>query len=328
VVRVREWDIARRQIRDLAEYTSYLGVSGQASAPVAGLAACSREGIVAAQVERLREGELESAIQVWRSGNRWQLLHGWRVGTVRFIFGWSPRSEAVLYQSFAFRDAEGKASTRLDSSLHVASLGDQGEGAAADVLLAGTGSSVAAAAWAADGKQIYCVTSPHSFGWTGDARLMAIAWPSAKTKVLHRAEDIGGLSVAEQSGDVVWCTPSDRPAGGLIVWRLAPGGEPVETPAVLPAGASLLVVAPDGNRLVAVFSSHDVSVYDLRDGRHVAVSQLSGATVRQVVWAKAGAALVAALGDGDVRLVPVPPPAPTAPQGRDPSAAPGGSQLR
>jgi WD40 repeat protein len=303
-VRLREWNVSTGQITELAKRSSFLGVSGQPSASVGGLAAPSKDGLLAVQIERTTGSDFRSAVEVGEPGGRWRFIHDWQPGTIRFVFGWNPQALALLYGS----------TSPSDLSLHVWSS------AKGDAVVAGPPTAVYEAAWAPDGKTIYCISSPSALRKTGPARLVAISWPSAKSTVLSEAPAMILLSVAEERGDIVWLTQADSPEAGAVVWRMAPGGKPVKTAVVLPGGANsvdYMEVSPDGSQLAVALAGDRVAVYRVQDGSRRDIAELAGRRIRRLLWANGGTALVAAIGQQEVRLVPLTAAAPAKPAGSD-----------
>jgi len=163
-------------------------------------------------------------------------------------------------------------------------------------------------AWAADGQCLYqAVSRPDRSGFY----LETLDWPSLERRTVMTGGPLGLLSVAGETGDVVWMeeegnpgTTSANQAGqGRVLRRLSPDGKPERTPVRPDRAPFLAVVSPDG-RSVAVVPKLDTRdlhpwgkglvIYSVRDGAPRAYSEFRDTEVISVAWVLGGRGLAIA----------------------------------
>jgi len=245
--------------------------------------AYARSGRVAMQELR---GYVSYRITVREPDGHWRAVTDWG-DAYQTPLAWSPDSASLLIASLftrRSREARGREAILVGTAR-----------AAGDpfVVKELPEESLVDALWSADGSQIYCRT----LGFA-DA-LLAFNWPSLRETSLSAHTGVDDLSVAEETGDVVFLSRSGD--GSVVPWRMKPGSKLEITRVKLsswwPAEA---VVSPDGRYLavalgkpgvVPVVGEGGLVVYGLDDGSQRTVPGLVGKNVMRVQWALSGRAL-------------------------------------
>jgi len=227
----------------------------------------------------------------------------------RFMLRWSPDGNALAYLRLLDSSSSAAVALPVPRPAQVAT----------EAVLTPQGSRCTDIAWAPDSQRIYHVAYPPG----GEHYLEAVSWPSLKRQRLFAAPDMGRLSVAARTGDVLFLATSQTgPAGsarsdrGQLVWRLSPSGRAEKTPVTLAQTPFLALVSPDGKRLAVVPRvegeqarvlpyGNGLMVYSLADGTSRALRDFQAKPILSVDWALQGRALVVAERGNSIWLVNV-----------------------
>ncbi len=268
----------------------------------------------------LTDDPAEPGSSVWVSDD----FHTWRKvtptdGKSRTMVRWSPDGRKL---AFLVVDTSAH-SGRLPSRAWVVALSPSlapktrvcvspGEGRVIDI------------AWARDGSRLYLVVEKP--GDRGEKCLLeTVEWPTLKKTVIAGAPEMGLVSVAAGTGEVVWLArggsegEGERPRGEepWALWEARPGGAAHKTPVTIDFTPSFLhAVSPDG-RWWAVSprisgdrlgrrGGRGLVVYSVADGSAYRWPALAAREIIGLAWARGGKVLVVAERGKRLWAVPMP----------------------
>jgi Tol biopolymer transport system component len=216
----------------------------------------------------------------------------------RTLEGWSPDSRRLLYERW-----EVSPAGRGAGSLVVAEV-PAGKDSATETVVVRIGDKgeECRAVWSADGRTIYAAIGKPD----GPLDLVAFAYPSLKRSTVAHVPMIFALTVAAESGDLVWLAPlsSEKGPPPLAAWRMPPGGAPVDTGLRLDKPVDLAAVSPDGQKLAVIQDRvTNLILYDLSSSSQQRILA-HGETLGPAVWLSEGESMVHSEGE-EVRRVPV-----------------------
>jgi hypothetical protein len=216
---------------------------------------------------------------------------------------WSPSGDALAYLVLTF--GKPKLIPRNAVALSVPRPAD----IAAKIVLTPDGHASDEVAWAHDGRRLYLISAQPDVG----RYLEAVDWPSLERRRLFAGAGLRYLSVARQTGDLVFVANADSEAvdpseddSGRAVWRLSPGGDLQKTPVTHTGALPPHVISPDGSRLAVVPRAEGdqygqgLIVYSLGDGTAETFADLEGKSMRCIDWVLGGRAVLAV--DSDERI--------------------------
>jgi len=176
-------------------------------------------------------------------------------------------------------------------------------------VLTSPGDHATGAEWSADGKRLFlAVYRPDRH----DSYIESVDWPLLRRRMIKTAKALGNLSVAHETGEVVFAedlipeagksTPNAHTHG--VLWRLSPDGtlsktsvqlddKPRFAVAVSPDGKHFAVVpSQEGNRLAPW--GRGLVVFSLADGTRHVYQELAKTPIISVAWVLGGRALLVA----------------------------------
>ena len=235
----------------------------------------------------------------------------------RWYLEWSPNADALAYLSMVF-DGEGLDSTSTD--LIVLSVPRPAR-RTQEISLTPRGGKSIDFAWAPDGRRIYHVVYRPD---RDEHYIEVVQWPSLERHTLMTAGALGRVSVARQTGDVVFLRvtprdtkqPADTDPGHAIraFWRISSAGRLEKTPVELERSPFAAKVSPDGKRLAVIPMTQGdrpelrpygegLIVYSLEDGSSHEFPRFAQTPIVSVAWVYGGQALVFVEGEKRVWLV-------------------------
>jgi len=236
---------------------------------------------------------------------------------VRWYLEWSPNADALAYLSMVF-DGSGLASTSTD--LVVLSVSRPAR-RTQEISLTPRGGKSIGFAWAPDGRRIYHVVYRPD---RDESYIEVVQWPSLERHTFMTAGALGRVSVARQTGDIVFLRdtprdtkqPADTESGHALrtFWRISSDGRIEKTPVELERSPFAAEVSPDGKRLAVIPMAQDdrpelrphgegLIVYSLEDGSSNEFPRFAQTPIVSVAWVYGGKSLVFVEGDTRVWLV-------------------------
>jgi hypothetical protein len=215
----------------------------------------------------------------------------------RLLLQWSPHGDVLTYVAMDFgpsgpgdRDAIALPVPRPPK-------------ASTEIALTPDGHLATEVAWAPDSRRVYALSFEPGVG----DYLEVVDWPSLERRRVFDGAGLGQLSVARESGEVVFLAREKSEAeqagddvSARRVWRLSPEGE-VEKTAVTHTGAMPShAISPDGSHLAVVpgaeeerFYGQGLTVYSLHDGTAETFAEFEGKRLLHVDWVLGGRAVLA-----------------------------------